>query len=117
MFDPKQITAAALQYAPQFVLSRFASVVMGVIVAYGVLLFFLGHPPFFQRVAELALMMSVGYGGARGARRGIARLVYLIDGTAPETGTAATSAESRGAIASPTSPNAATATREMKGLD
>lgn len=93
MFDPKKISAAVLGYAPQFVLARFSSVIMGIIVAYGVLLFFLGHPPFFQRVGELSLTTTLGYWGARATRYGIMRIVHLIEGTAPESGAAGAAPE------------------------
>lgn len=127
MFDPKQITASMLGYAPQFVLTRFSSVIMGVIAAYGVLLFFLGQPPFFQRVGQLSLMMTVCYWAARATRYAIVRVVHLIEGTTPESAAGAESAgaSADGATASPVSlglpasptSQAAAAQRDFKGLD
>ncbi|KAG5476246.1 hypothetical protein GH5_05243 [Leishmania sp. Ghana 2012 LV757] len=127
MLNPKEIAAFALSYAPQFVLSRFSSVITGIIAAYAVLLFFLGHPPFFQRVGELVLVMALGYWGARGARYGIVRLVHLIEGTAPESVAAAATVggapegasnpgSSLGATSSPAS-LAGSGGRSPKGLD
>ncbi|KPA74145.1 unspecified product [Leptomonas pyrrhocoris] len=80
MFDPKQITSTMLGYAPQFVLARFSSVIMGVIAAYGVLLFFWGQPPFFQRVGELGLVMTVCYWAARGVRYAMMRVITVVEG-------------------------------------
>ncbi|CAC9497524.1 hypothetical_protein [Leishmania infantum] len=124
MLDPKKISAAVLGYAPQFVLTRFSSVIMGIIIAYGVLLFFLGHPPFFQRVGELSLTTTLGYWGARATRYGIVRIVHLIEGTTPESAAAAAAApegasspgSSRGATSSSRSQSGAGRCKS-KGLD
>ncbi|CAJ1027335.1 hypothetical protein IOCL2690_000500900 [Leishmania lindenbergi] len=128
MFDPRKITASVLGYAPQFILTRFSSVIMGIIAAYGVLLFFFGHPPFFRRAGELSLMMTLAYWAARVTRYGIMWLVYLADGTAPESTEAAVAtagagpegasslSSSVGAKPSPTS-QAEVERCESKGLD
>lgn len=128
MFDPKQITASMLGYAPQFVLARFSSVIMGVIAAYGVLLFFLGQPPFFQRVGELGVVMLGAYGAARGVRYAMVKLIAMIEGpdasaagvaapvaAAPPAASAGSSAATAKGAPSQQSPKAGS--KEEKGLD
>ncbi|KPI84211.1 hypothetical protein ABL78_6727 [Leptomonas seymouri] len=129
MFDPKQITSAMLGYAPQFVLSRFSSVIMGVIAAYGVLLFFLGQPPFFMRIGELGLLMTACYWAARGVRYAMARVICAVEGpdAAAATGSAGTTppASAGSGAAAEGGPNGKLASaavsrqneKEAKGLD
>ncbi|GET89583.1 unspecified product [Leishmania tarentolae] len=113
MLDPTKISAAVLGYAPEFVLARFSSVIMGIIVAYGVLLFFLGHPPFFQRLGELALTMTLGYWGARATRYGIMRIVHLMEGIPLESAAAVAAPE--GASGPDSTPGAAPSPRPLAG--
>ena len=101
MFDPKQITSSMLGYAPQFVLARFSSVIMGVIVAYGVLLFFLGQPPFFQRVGELGLVMTASYWAARSVRYAMTRVIIAVEGPDAATAPPAAAAASAPVVSKP----------------
>ncbi|KAG5476519.1 hypothetical protein LSCM1_04233 [Leishmania martiniquensis] len=125
MLNPQAVITSVLSCAPQFVLRRFSSVLTGIIAAYAVLLLFLGHPPFFQRVGQLLFIIVLGYWSARGARYSIARLVQLIEGATPESAGAAAGAapkdasspsSSLGATSSPTS-QAATGRCPSRGLD
>lgn len=88
MFDPKQLVSSMAGHAPQFLLNNFPSVIMGVMVAYGVLLFFLGTPPFFSRVAQIVFLYCIATGIARAVRYGVAYTMTKIDKTTPDGGSA-----------------------------
>ncbi|KAG5501999.1 hypothetical protein JKF63_04270 [Porcisia hertigi] len=114
MFDTKKIVGSMLGCAPQFLMAHFSSVILGIVAAYEVLLFFLGHPPFFQRVGELLLMTALGYWGARGTRYGIMQLVCLIEGTDREKVNSPESALSSTPLPEP---QVTTDECDLKGLD
>jgi hypothetical protein len=116
MFDPKQITSSMLGCAPQFVLTRFPSVIMGVIVAYGVLLFFLGQPPFFQRVGELGLVMAACYYAARGVRYAMMRVAAFVEGPEAVPTAAAAAGAQPSAASSTASPKQSASQRSASAV-
>ncbi|CAD2221299.1 hypothetical protein ADEAN_000883100 [Angomonas deanei] len=72
--DPKVLVNSFLPQAPNFILTRFPSVLLGVIAAYSFLLFFLSGLNFLSTIGNILVVNAVGYGGARGLRWLIARM-------------------------------------------